>query len=464
VADLAAHLARTGVLGPAAAARALAAARDGDVASAALRLGLAREPALARALAEHHEGPAVDLSKSVVPVANLDVLPPAFCRERGVLPVSVSAGEVILAVCDPGDHRLADEVRFLTGRAVLGYAAVRAAIDGVLDGLARERARGAPAWRGPRAPALPDPDAAWVGVVAAPGAVDPAEALGLAADGGGAEPFSVPSPAARATPAFGVAGEGAAPSRLAVVADASAEARAQAAALLGAAGCTVLEAPNGGAALELVRASRPGLLLVDALLPAVPGFEVCRAVKGDPALRATRVILASALPRGPSAADPRAAFGADAFVEKPWVPEELSEVARALLAGGTADPGERPAREAAARAWREGAALLGAGRVEEATVLLREAAAKDDLSAEAHHLLGLALARQGLLFEAAAALACAAELRPDVDAAHEALARTCEALGLRRPARAAWARAVEACSDGDRRMALQARLARLLGA
>jgi CheY-like chemotaxis protein len=459
VADLAAHLARAGVLGPAAMARALAAARDGDVASAALRLGLAREPALARALAEHHDGPAVDLSKSVVPVANLEALPEAFCRERGVLPVSISAGEVVLAVSDPDDRRLAEEVRFLTGRTVLGYAAVRASIDGVLDALARERGRGAPAWHGPRAPALPDPDAAWVGVVHASAAVDPAEALGLAAEAGSADPFSVPSPAARATPPP-VGGEPG-PSRLAVIADASAEARAQAAALLAAAGCTALEAANGGAALELVRASRPGLLLLDAFLPAVPGSEVCRAVKGDPALRATRVILASALPRGPSAADPRAAFGADAFVEKPWRPEELSEAARALLAGGAADPVEAAAREAAVRAWGEGAALLGAGRVEEATVLLREAAAKDDLSAEAHHLLGVTLARQGLLFEAAAALAKAAELRPDVDAAHEALARTYEALGFRRQARAAWARAVEACT-GERRMALQARLARLL--
>jgi two-component system, OmpR family, phosphate regulon response regulator PhoB len=459
--DLAAHLARTGVLGRAAAAHALAAARDGDVASAALRLGLAREPALARALAEHHDGPAVDLSKSVVPLANLEALPPAFCRERGVLPVSVFPGELVLAVADPDDHRLTAEVRLLTGRTVLACAAVRAAIDGVLDALERERARGASAWRGPRAPALPDPDAAWVGVVhAGAGAADPAEALGLGTDRG-AEPFAAPTAAGRAARAAGAA-EDSGPSRLAVVADASAEVRAGAVALLARAGWTGLEAPNGGAALDLVRASRPGLAVLDALLPAIPGFEVCRAVKGDPALRATRVILTSAIPRGPSAADPRAAFGADAFVEKPWRAEELAGAAHALLAGGAADARDAAAREAARGAWREGAALLGAARVEEATVLLREAAAKDDLSAEAHHLLGLALARQGLLFEAAAALARAAELRPDVDAAHEALARVYEALGFRRPARAAWARAVEA-SAGDRQVALQARLARLLG-
>ena len=333
----------------------------------------------------------------------------------------------------------------------------------MLDALERERARGASAWRGPRAPALPDPDAAWVGVVhAGAGAADPAEALGLGTDSG-AEPFAAPTAASRAARAAAPA-----PARTpARAASPWSPTRARRCApgrlaLLARAGCTGLEAPNGGAALDLVRASRPGLAVLDALLPAIPGFEVCRAVKGDPALRATRVILTSALSRGPSAADPRAAFGADAFVEKPWRAEELAGAAHALLAGGAADARDAAAREAARGAWREGAALLGAARVEEATVLLREAAAKDDLSAEAHHLLGLALARQGLLFEAAAALARAAELRPDVDAAHEALARVYEALGFRRPARAAWARAVEA-SAGDRQVALQARLARLLG-
>src|SRR5512140_1780405 len=165
MADLAAHLVRTGVLAPAAAARALAAAHDGDVASAALRLGLAQEAALARALADVHGCPAVDFSRSVVPCANLDAVSPELCRQRRVLPVSVTRTELVLAMADPDDRALADEVRFVTGRSVLRYAAVPAAIERTVDGVVREASRGAPAWRGARAPALPDPAAAWVGVV-----------------------------------------------------------------------------------------------------------------------------------------------------------------------------------------------------------------------------------------------------------------------------------------------------------
>jgi tetratricopeptide (TPR) repeat protein len=138
--------------------------------------------------------------------------------------------------------------------------------------------------------------------------------------------------------------------------------------------------------------------------------------------------------------------------------------ARLLLLGTAPDPVESAAREAARITWREGARLLRAGRVEEATAFLRDATAKDDFSAEAHYYLGIALASQGLLFEAAAAYARAAELRPDVDAAHQVLARAYEQLGFRKAARESWARAIETCRDEKCRAEMQARLMRLLDA
>lgn len=489
MADLAAHLVRTGILSPEAAARALAAAHDGDVGSAALRLGLAPEAALAKALADLHGCPAVDLSKSVVPLANLQAVAAGFCRERHVLPVSVSRTELVLAMADPDDYALADEVRFVTGRTVLRYAAVPFAIERTLDALVREEARGRPAWRGAQAPALPDPGAAWVGIVHGarkpeglelPEITSSMEIVGLAEEVEHT-PFSAPSPARRertaehalppgaAAPGAADDGEktvvvtGSGAGRLALVADASPDARQEAAALLGSIGCTVLQAANGRAALDLVREARPELVLVEAMLPMTPGFEVCRAVKGDPVLRPTAVVLTSAVHRGTVAADAKVAFGADAFLEKPFRREEVLRVAKLLLLGPAGDPADAAARAAAEAAWREGARLLQAGKLDEAVAALRQAAAKDDLSAEAHYYLGHALARQGLLFEAAAAFARAAELRPDVDAAHQVLAQTYEALGFQKSAREAWARAIEACRDEKRKGDMQVRLMQLLG-
>jgi CheY-like chemotaxis protein len=484
MADIAVHLVRSGVLPRDTVAQALAAAHDGDVASAALRLGLAQEAVLARALAEIHGCPAVDFSKSVVPSASLEVLAPGFCRQKRVLPVSVSRSELVLAMADPEDHALADEVRFITGRSVLRYAAVAAAIERTVDALARERARGAKTWRGPKAPALPDPAAAWVGVVHAgerTGAIDLPEAtasmeLVALAEPLGRTPFSAPSPARRerarppppppqAVPRgeTTVRLEGLGAGKLALVADASAEARDEAAGILGRLGCAVLQAANGRAALDLTRDARPDLVVCDAMLPMMPGFEVCRAVKGDPVLRPTAVVLASAVHRGIVPADVKAAFGADAFLEKPFRAEEVLRAAKLLLLGSKSDPAEAIARAAAEQAWRQGAQLLAAGRVEDAVTVLRDATGKDDLSAEAHYYLGLALARQGLLFEAAAAFARAAELRPDVDAAHQVLAQVYEQLGFKNSARQAWARAIETCRDERRKSDMQVRLMQLLG-
>jgi CheY-like chemotaxis protein len=235
------------------------------------------------------------------------------------------------------------------------------------------------------------------------------------------------------------------------------------AALLGKLGCTVLQAANGRAALDIVREARPDLVLLEAMMPMMPGFEVCRAVKGDPVLRPTQVVLTSAVHRGTVAADAKVAFGADAFFEKPYRPDEVLRLTKVLLIGGAGDGGDPAARAAAAQSWKQGAALVRAGRLEEAVGLLRQAVARDDLSAEAHYFLGAALSKMGLLFEATAELARSTELRPDVDAAHLMLAQTYEALGFQSSAREAWARAIESCRDEPRKRAMQARLMKLLG-
>jgi CheY-like chemotaxis protein len=291
-------------------------------------------------------------------------------------------------------------------------------------------------------------------------------------------PFAAPSPARRVRPAGydpppaprGESGatttvrlEGLGAGKLALVADASGDARAELAELLGKLGCTVLQAANGKAALDIVREARPDLVVMEAMLPMVQGFEVCRAVKGDPVLRPTQVVLTSAVHRGTVAADAQIAFGADAFLEKPFRRDETVRVAKVLLLAGAPDPAEQQKRDAARAAWRAGAQALKDGKLEEATVLLRDACARDDLSAEAHYYLGHALARQGLLFEAAAAYGRSAELRPDIDAAHQFLAQTYEQLGFQKSAREAWARAIETCTDEPRKKAMQARLMKLLG-
>ncbi|HET7826504.1 MAG TPA: response regulator, partial [Anaeromyxobacter sp.] len=438
--DVAAALARDGVLTPAALTRALGAARDGDVASSALRLGLAAEGPLVRTLARVHGYPGVDLSRSVVPARNLSVVPAARCRARGVVPVSIGTSEVVLAMADPGDQVAINEMRLLTGRRILPHVAVRAAIDRVVLVIERDRE---PAWRGGRAPALPDPDAAWVGLergmepvagaLEVPSTDEELELLSLAdslAEVHGAAQSSppvasaatdaAPDAPARVSPASAGPSPGAA-RPVAVVADDDPELRKLMGLVLGLIGFDMVEAADGHAALALVRERRPPLLVLDAMMPGMHGFDVCAAVKRDAALADTRVVFCSAVYRGTVAEDARVAFGADGYLQKPFRLEEAAATLRAAVSEPPDAEADAAAIEAAAASWRAAVAALKEHRDEEALALCRQAVAQDPLSADAHYWLGHALSRQGLLFEAVAAFERASELRPELAVVHQCL-------------------------------------------
>jgi two-component system, cell cycle response regulator DivK len=84
--------------------------------------------------------------------------------------------------------------------------------------------------------------------------------------------------------------------------------------VLQAAGLATLEARDGEEALDLARAHRPAVVLLDVRLPDLDGTEVVRRLKADPATAGIPVVAVTAL-RG--AADELLAAGFDACLEKP---------------------------------------------------------------------------------------------------------------------------------------------------
>jgi sigma-B regulation protein RsbU (phosphoserine phosphatase) len=97
------------------------------------------------------------------------------------------------------------------------------------------------------------------------------------------------------------------------------------------AGHTVRWAENGKLALEMARERRPEIIISDIEMPVATGYEFCKAVKTDPALRTVPFILLSTLSdpidiiRGLDA-------GADNYVTKPYEPDYLLGRMQALLA------------------------------------------------------------------------------------------------------------------------------------
>jgi DNA-binding response OmpR family regulator len=63
---------------------------------------------------------------------------------------------------------------------------------------------------------------------------------------------------------------------------------------LGNSGHQVVRAPDGEQALRLASRELPDLILLDAMMPGVSGFEVLRRLKGDSSLRGIPVIMVTA--------------------------------------------------------------------------------------------------------------------------------------------------------------------------
>jgi DNA-binding response OmpR family regulator len=59
-------------------------------------------------------------------------------------------------------------------------------------------------------------------------------------------------------------------------------------------GHEVIRAQDGEHAVTLATRERPDLILLDAMMPGISGFEVLRRLKRDPALKYTAVIMVTA--------------------------------------------------------------------------------------------------------------------------------------------------------------------------
>jgi len=229
---------------------------------------------------------------------------------------------------------------------------------------------------------------------------------------------------------------------------------------LRAAGHQVQLARDGREAEEKLKTRRYDLVLLDAMLPHVHGFEICARLKASARTRRVPVILVSAVYRGwRYAHDARQSFGADDYIEKPFHLPELLRKVNLILSGSSQPP---PANEKAEKLYHEGMGLLDSKKPAEARTVLEEATRADPFSARAHFALARALHELGDSFHAITSYERAVELRPSLFQALRALAALYEQKGFQRKAAEALERALHAAPDVATRDAVRTRLIKLL--
>ena len=120
-----------------------------------------------------------------------------------------------------------------------------------------------------------------------------------------------------------------------LVADDSAIVRSMVKKAIGMAGLDVgqvHEAANGREALDLLRRTWVDVVFADINMPEMTGAELVRAMRDDPALSTTPVVIVSS-ERSQARVDELRRDGARAYVKKPFRPEQFREVVEALLQG-----------------------------------------------------------------------------------------------------------------------------------
>ena len=86
----------------------------------------------------------------------------------------------------------------------------------------------------------------------------------------------------------------------------------------------ILCAQDGSEALSIARISIPDIVLLDAKLPKLDGYEVCKSIKNDPAMEHTKVLMTSGLTENSDVTKAREA-GADDYISKPFTVTEILE-------------------------------------------------------------------------------------------------------------------------------------------
>ena len=207
----------------------------------------------------------------------------------------------------------------------------------------------------------------------------------------------------------------------------------------------------------------PDLVLLDAMLPQVHGFEICQRIKANKKLRGVQVVMMSAVYRGwRFAQDARETYGADDYIEKPFHLSDLLRRVEEKLQQGEDKKKTQPGKREAEVTYKTGMEAFDRGQLPEARALLEKAVREDPFSPRSHFALARTLSAQGDVYRAISSYERAVELRPSLFPALKNLAALYVEKGFRRKAVETLERALQASPDPATRESVRAQLLRLL--
>jgi DNA-binding response OmpR family regulator len=406
----------------------------------------------------------------------LRVLPEDTLRRLRVLPLRDEAGQLSVAIGDAGRAQVIDELALRTGRKIVAYVADEVRIAAVFDECLLWRRRGEREWRGPRAPSGTNFPALALATVAPPMEEDDAPEVPATIPGAPAgesmshafdalqspEAFQPEMPSARSISPV----TDRARSRVLIVDD-EPVIRQILRQGLSQRGFELLETGSGQEALKLIKEREPDAVVLDAMLPDLHGFDVCKRLRESRRYHHVPVVMITGVYKGwRMAADMREVYGVHAYIEKPF---DLRDVVRAVedaLAGRPYE--QRSSVESYSpegkRLYGEASQAFRTGDLDTAIAHMASAVAFDPMSANLRHQLGLLYAQRGHDFAAMQELEMAVDLDPARYQSLRNLAILFQRRGLRRKAIELWERALAQAPDDAARKEIRELVIQLLQA
>jgi DNA-binding response OmpR family regulator len=478
-----------------------------------------------RALSEQHGMPGIDLTQVVIVLDHLDVVPRELAETNRILPVLVRGDRIFLAVADPHEKRVVDELEFVTGKKVFPYIAVHVTLTKTIGAAYEAKARGEAHYIAPHVPpetlrqlgiapieatgpgaqagASPEPshvaqepEGARRAPTAAPAGPTSTQLPAMEEPGGGPAVVveksvesasreaevstsdfgaieqdisnirNLPDDLRRqASAAAGVASVGT--GKLVLVVDDDDEIRKLLQRLLVQKGLRVIDADGGLLALRLVKDHVPDLIVLDAMLPEIHGFDIARRIKGSAKYGAIPIVMMSAVYKGwRIAEDLKSNYGVEAFFEKPFRVTEVLEVVQRLLARpdgpATSTPDAEHLSAEAESALTEGIAAYKAGQIDPAIEHLKRGVAIDPLAYRLHFHLALLYGKKGNVYEGIQELERAIDLNPRHFPALKNLAVLYEKAAFKNKAVEMWERCAAVAPDEKTRTSVRDHLRGLI--
>jgi CheY-like chemotaxis protein len=229
-------------------------------------------------------------------------------------------------------------------------------------------------------------------------------------------------------------------------------------------GHVVVEADRGKLALQLVKLESPDLIVLDAMLPEVHGFDIAKRIRSSSRYGHIPIVMVSAVYRGwRIAQDVKQAYGVDAYIEKPFKVQELIDtVEKALHTSRTPDANPEEMSGESERLLKEGVEAYKRSDFEKATELLVKGVQIDPFAYRLRFHLGLLYGKRGMLYDAIEQLERACQIQSTHFPSVKNLAILYQQAGFRNKAIEAWERALTIAPDDETRAAIKEHIVSLL--